>query len=142
MANTNAINVRGIDHVVIRANHVERMLAFYGEVLHCVLEREVADLGLYQLRAGSALIDIVDAAGELGRRSGNPPDPDARNMDHLCLLIDPWDETTIIRHLTDHGIAAGEVVTRYGAQGNGPSIYICDPEGNAIELKGPPAAES
>ena len=140
MTGNHPIAVRGIDHVVIRANDVQRMLAFYAEVLNCRLEREVAELGLFQLRAGSALIDIVDAAGELGRQSGNPPDPKARNMDHLCLLIEPWHEATIISHLAEHGVTGGDVVTRYGAVGNGPSIYIADPEGNAIELKGAPSA--
>ena len=141
MADNHPIAVRGIDHVVIRATDVARMLAFYADVLNCHLEREVAELGLYQLRAGSALIDIVDAAGELGRQSGGPPAPDGRNMDHLCLSIEPWHAETIISHLANHGIVAGDVVTRYGAAGNGPSIYMTDPEGNAIELKGPPAVD-
>ena len=129
MTGNHPIAVRGIDHVVIRASDVAHMLAFYEKALNCRLEREVAELGLYQLRAGNALIDIVDAAGELGRRSGDPPDPRARNMDHLCLRIEPWHEATIISHLASQGIAVEEVVTRYGAEGNGPSIYIADPGG-------------
>jgi len=32
----------------------------------------------------------------------------------------------------------GEVARRYGAEGQGPSIYIQDPDGNTVELKGPP----
>ena len=134
----NPITIQGIDHVVIRANDVAGVLEFYRDVLNCPLERQLDDLGLYQLRAGSALIDIVDAAGELGRQAGNPPDPAARNMDHLCIAIEPWDAAAIAAHLQSHGIEVGETVTRYGARGNGPSIYITDPEGNTIELKGPP----
>jgi catechol-2,3-dioxygenase len=37
-------------------------------------------------------------------------------------------------------VAAGAVESRYGAEGEGPSIYVSDPEGNVVELKGPPAA--
>jgi len=138
VANLNPITVKAIDHVVIRANDAKVLIAFYRDVLSCAVEREVGDLGLYQLRAGSALIDIVDADGELGRRSGGPPDRSAPNMDHLCIQVEPWDEAAIIAHLQQFGVEAGDVVTRYGARGNGPSIYIADPEGNSIELKGPP----
>jgi hypothetical protein len=30
------------------------------------------------------------------------------------------------------------VESRNGAEGEGPSIYLHDPEGNMVELKGPP----
>ena len=134
----NPIAVQGIDHVVIRARNVAKILEFYCDVLNCPLERQLDDIGLYQLRAGSALIDIVDAAGELGRKAGRPPDPATRNMDHLCIAVEPWDAAAIAAYLQSHGIEPGPTVTRYGARGNGPSIYICDPEGNTVGLKGPP----
>ena len=35
-------------------------------------------------------------------------------------------------------IEAGAVESRYGAEGEGPSLYLQDPEGNEVELKGPP----
>jgi len=41
--------------------------------------------------------------------------------------------------LKSHGIEA-EIKSRYGADGDGPSIYLRDPEGNGVELKGPPSA--
>ena len=65
--------VKHLDHVVLRVRDVGRMVRFYGEVLGCAVERELAELGLVQLRAGNALIDLVDVAGELGRRGGAPP---------------------------------------------------------------------
>jgi glyoxylase I family protein len=129
----------GIDHVVLRVRDVGRMTRFYCEVLGCVLERAATDLGLYQLRAGRSLIDLVDVAGELGRAGGAAPGTEGRNLDHLCLRIDPFDEETLRRHLLGHGILPGEVVTRYGAEGFGPSMYISDPEANTVELKGPAA---
>ena len=142
MAASNPITIQGIDHVVLRADDHERLIAFYCNVLNCTLEREQTQLGLYQLRAGAALIDIVDARGELGLKGGGLPDHSAPNMDHLCLLIEPWDADAIISHLARHNVRAGEPVTRYGAGGHGPSIYLNDPEGNSVELKGPSSSRS
>ncbi len=123
--------LRGLDHVVIRARGMGRMRRFYCEVLGCTVEREVKEIGLVQLRAGRSLIDLVDAAKDTGL---------GRNMDHFCLRIEPFDAEAIRRHLEANGIRAGEVKTRYGAEGAGPSIYFDDPEGNTVELKGLPAA--
>ncbi len=136
------LNIRVIDHVVIRARDPEALMTFYGEVLGCALEKEQAGIGLYQLRAGASLIDIVAVDGELGRNFPRPPADDAPNMDHFCVQVEPWDADAILAHLRAHGVEAGEVVRRYGALGYGPSIYVTDPEGNTVELKGPPAEDS
>ena len=133
-----AIEILGIDHVVIRARDVERMIAFYRDVLGCAVERRLDEIGLIQLRAGRALIDLVDVAGVIGRQGGAAPGAEARNMDHLCLRLEALDEAALAAHLEAHGIAPGEIVSRYGAEGDGPSMYIRDPEDNTIELKGPP----
>ena len=133
-----AFTVQGIDHVVLRVVDVEGMIRFYQDVLGCAIERRKDDLGLVQLRAGRSLIDLVDAAGELGRKGGGAPGAEARNMDHFCLRIDPFDESAIRAHLRAHGVETGELETRYGTEGDGPSLYIEDPEGNTVELKGPP----
>ncbi len=133
-----AFTVQGIDHVVLRVVDVEGMIRFYQDVLGCAVERRKDDMGLIQLRAGLSLIDLVDVNGEIGRKGGAAPGAEARNMDHLCLRIDPFDEAPIRAHLRAHGVEAGELVTRYGAEGDGPSLYIQDPEGNTVELKGPP----
>lgn len=138
MDTANPINIHVIDHVVIRARDLQTMIAFYRDVLGCRLERGPGDLGLAQLRAGLSLIDIVDARSELGRQSGDVPDGCAPNMDHVCLQVAPWDAEAIREHLTRHGVKAGETASRYGATGMGPSIYIEDPEGNTVELKGQP----
>ena len=133
-----AFTVQGIDHVVLRVVDVEGVIRFYQDVLGCAVERRKDDLGLIQLRAGRSLIDLVDVNGELGQKGGAAPGAEARNMDHFCLRIDPFDEAQIRAHLRAHGIEAGELATRYGAEGDGPSLYIQDPEGNTVELKGPP----
>ena len=140
MHTANPINIHVIDHVVIRARDLERMITFYRDVLGCRLERGPGELGLAQLRAGLSLIDIVDARGKLGRQAGKPPDPGAPNMDHVCLQVQPWDAEAICAHLTRHGVETGEIASRYGATGQGPSLYIKDPEGNTVELKGSPSS--
>jgi len=133
-----AFTVQGIDHVVLRVVDVEGVIRFYQDVLGCAVERRKDDLGLIQLRAGRSLIDLVDVNGELGQKGGAAPGAEARNMDHFCLRIDPFDEAQIRAHLRAHGVEAGDLATRYGAEGDGPSLYIQDPEGNTVELKGPP----
>ena len=128
----------GLDHVVLRVSDLNAVKAFYQSVLGCALEREDPDIGLYQLRAGRSLIDLVTVAGKLGAAGGGPPASDGRNMDHLAIAIDPFDEDAIRSHLAEFAIAVDEAGARYGAEGEGPSIYIRDPEGNRVELKGPP----
>jgi catechol 2,3-dioxygenase-like lactoylglutathione lyase family enzyme len=127
-----------LDHVVLRVADLARMRAFYCDVLGCAFEKWQEELGLLQLRAGSSLIDLVTLDGPLGRAGGAAPGREARNLDHFCLRIEPFDEKALRAHLAAHGIAAGEIAQRYGAEGTGPSLYISDPEGNTVELKGPP----
>jgi glyoxylase I family protein len=134
------IRIRDIDHLVLRVVDVEAMLAFYRDVLGCGIERRRDELGLVQLRAGRSMIDLVPVDGKLGRAGGAAPGSEGRNLDHFCLRLDPFDEPAIRRHLEAAGIAAGEAVPRYGAEGEGPSIYVTDPEGNVVELKGPPGS--
>lgn len=134
------IQVREIDHLVLRVADMARMVRFYGEVLGCAIARRQDEIGLVQLRAGRSLVDLVDVAGRLGRMGGAAPGREGRNLDHLCLRVDPFDEAAIRAHLARHGVAAGETAGRFGAEGDGPSIYIDDPEGNTVELKGPPYA--
>jgi glyoxylase I family protein len=133
------IRVREIDHVVLRVADLDRALAFYRDVLGCGVERAVESLGLWQLRAGKSMIDLVPVSGRLGTEGGAPPGREGRNVDHVCLRIDPWDEPGIRAHLAHHHVDAGSTESRVGAEGTGPSIYIHDPDGNVIELKGPPA---
>jgi catechol 2,3-dioxygenase-like lactoylglutathione lyase family enzyme len=129
-----------IDHVVVRVKNLQLMLEFYQQVLGCTLERQEKDLGLYQLRAGSSLIDLVPVDQPLGQQGGAAPGSDGHNMDHLCLRIEPFEPQALERHFQNKGCTTGPVQSRYGAEGRGPSIYIQDPEGNTIELKG--AADS
>jgi glyoxylase I family protein len=127
--------IAGLDHLVLRVRDRERMLAFYCGVLGCSLEREQPAIGLTQIRAGRSLIDLVAVDGKLGRMGGAAPAAEGRNLDHFCLTIDHHDEAAIRGHLAAHGVEIGESGQRYGAEGEGPSLYLRDPEGNGIELK-------
>lgn len=127
-----------LDHVVLRVLDGEAMRAFYCVVLGAQLERRQDEIGLIQLRTGTSLIDLVPVDGKLGRMGGAAPGTEGRNLDHLCLRIEPFDRDALLAHLQAHDVHIGEFGSRYGAEGEGPSQYLFDPEGNLVELKGPP----
>lgn len=133
-----AIAIREIDHIVLRVIRLDQMIRFYCDVLGCRIERRQDEIGLVQLRAGAALVDLVPVEGKLGRMGGAAPGPEGGNLDHVCFRVEPFDAAAIRAHLAAHRVEAGPVELRYGAEGEGPSIYLHDPEGNMIELKGPP----
>ncbi len=133
------IRIKNLDHVVLRSPDADRLVGFYCNVLGCTVERRLSpEFGMVQLRAGAALIDIVAVDSELGRMGGAAPGKDGRNMDHFCVRVDPFEEDAIREDLAQHSVVGSKLETRYGAEGSGPSIYIQDPDGNTIELKGPP----
>ena len=129
-----AFRITGLDHVVLRVASLERAVKFYGDVLGCPVERELETPRLVQMRAGTSMIDLVPCQeGEepgLSHMTG-------RNMDHFAVRIATMDVPALTAHLARHGIDSGEIRRRYGAEGYGPSIYITDPDGNTVELKGP-----
>lgn len=131
------VRIAGLDHVVLRVQDLERSIRFYQQVLGCREERRIDELGLVQLRAGQSLIDLVDIASPLGRAGGGDRSADGPNLDHFALRLEALDEPALRTHLDRFGVEAGETGERYGAQGFGPSIYLRDPDGNTVELKGP-----
>lgn len=134
------IRLLDIDHLVLRVVDLQRMLDFYCEVLGCTVERRNDEIGLIQLRAGASLIDLVPVDGQLGRAGGAAPGSEGRNLDHFCLRVADFDAERLHAELAAHRVESGPVAQRYGAHGLGPSIYLSDPEGNVVELKGPPDA--
>ena len=127
--------LQGIDHIVLRVRALARSLEFYRDVLGCALEREQPQLGLTQLRAGRSLIDLVTIDGPLG--AGDPPGP-GRNLEHFCLTVAPFDEERLSVWLASRGVGVHAPALRFGAEGEGRSFYIDDPDGNHIELKAAP----
>jgi catechol 2,3-dioxygenase-like lactoylglutathione lyase family enzyme len=131
------IHLRDIDHVVIRARDQERLIRFYCDVLGCTIDHRQDAVGLVHLRAGRSLIDIISVDGTLGRQGGAAPGREGRNVDHVCLRVEPFDADAIRAHLEAHGVGVDASGMRYGAEGEGFSLYVSDPEGNVVELKGP-----
>jgi len=136
---THPIAVTGYDHIVLRIRDKAAMLAFYTEVLGLSVDRDRPELGLTHVRLGAQMIDLVTVDGRLGKLGGAAPGAEGRNLDHLALQVRPFDEPAIRAHLARHGVAVVEEGDRYGADGDGYSLYIQDPEGNTVELKGPSA---
>ena len=131
---TAAIRVAGLDHLVLRVADFDRAIKFYGEVLGCHVERRLEEPKLVQLRAGASMIDLVPA----GLAPQSAEAVTARNLDHFAVRIANFDFPSLAAHLRGHGVSVGEVRRRYGAEGYGSSLYITDPDGNVVELKGPP----
>ena len=131
--------LKQIDHVVLRIRDLDASLHFYRDVLGCTLDKVQDKIGLWQVRAGASLIDLVPLSGALGSIGGAGPGKEGRNLDHFALQIAPFDEAAIRAHLAAHNVTITDSGRRYGAEGDGPSIYVLDPDGNSVELKGPPA---
>lgn len=136
---TNPIAIQGFDHIVLRVQDKARMLGFYCDVLGLSLDRDRPELGLTHVRAGPQMIDLVTLDGPLGRLGGEGPGREGRNLDHFCLQVRPFDAAAIRAHLAAHGVEVVDEGQRYGADGDGFSFYVRDPEGNTVELKGPSA---
>jgi catechol 2,3-dioxygenase-like lactoylglutathione lyase family enzyme len=130
------MRILGLDHIVLRVSDMERMVAFWRDALGCEVEKVQTELGLVHIRAGTALIDLVDVAGKLGREGGRAAATEGRNLDHFCLRVEPFDPAAIRARLEAMGVAVDEPKQRFGAEGYGDSVYLSDPEGNRIELKG------
>ena len=129
--------LRALDHIVLRIRDLDASLAFYRDALGCTLDKVQDKIGLWQVRAGTSLIDLIPLDGPLGRIGGAGPEKERRNVDHFAIQIAPFDETAIRAHLAAQGVTITDSGRRYGAEGDGPSIYALDPDGNTVELKGP-----
>ena len=128
--------LEGLDHVVLLVEDMETAKQFYRNVIGCTVENDLPQYGMAQLRAGAALIDLVDIASAEGAWA-RPPVPGGRNMDHVCIATGPWSHEAMRAHLAAHEVEIVEEGIRGGARGEGYSFYVRDPSGNVIELKGP-----
>jgi catechol 2,3-dioxygenase-like lactoylglutathione lyase family enzyme len=131
-----AFEITAIDHVVLRCGDVQAMIDFYRDTLGFTIAKHNEKLGLIHLRGGTAMVDLVSVSGELGRAGGAPAGHEGRNMDHLCLRIEPFDLPRLTEYFATKGITLQDPRPRFGAEGDGLSFYIADPEGNRVELKG------
>jgi len=131
--------LKQIDHVVLRVRDKDVSMRFYCDVLGCTLDKVQEAIGLWQVRAGTSLIDLVPLDGLLGKIGGAGPEKEGRNVDHFAIQVTPFDEAAIRAYLAAHHVTITDSGRRYGAEGDGPSIYVLDPDGNSVELKGPPS---
>ena len=129
--------LEGIDHVLLVVSGMERALRFYEDVLGCLLEERYPQWGMAQLRAGAALINLVDISTENGAWA-LPEVSGGRNMDHLCIALGAHHEQARRDHLARHQVEIVEESWHAGARGESLSIYVRDPSGNMLELKRPP----
>lgn len=136
---SNPISVNGFDHIVLRVRDKAATLRFYCDVLGLSVDRDRPDIGLTHVRAGPQMIDLVTLDSRLGQAGGAGPGIEGRNLDHFALQVRPFDREAIRAHLAAHGVAVEDEGPRYGADGDGFSFYVRDPEGNTVELKGPSA---
>ncbi|MEH0871238.1 VOC family protein [Serratia liquefaciens] len=132
-------SLKKIDHLVLRVTDLEKSLQFYTQILGCEIARRRPDLGLVHLRVGVSMLDLVDVDGVLGKKGGQHPDARQQNVDHFCLRIEPFNEGELLAYLRSQGISVDPPECRFGAEGDGPSLYFTDPDGNRVELKGPAA---
>ena len=139
MAGSPPFRLRGLDHVVLLVGDMALAKRFYCDVVGCSLDRDLPQYGMAQLRAGASLIDLIDISTDEGAW-GRPSVEGGRNVDHVCLATEGFDPEELRAHLAGHGVAIEEEGIRYGATGDGYSIYFCDPFGNQIELKSAPDA--
>jgi glyoxylase I family protein len=130
--------LEGIDHILLLVSGMNPAVRFYTEVLGCTVEDALPQYGMLQLRAGAALIDLVDISAPEAAWA-KPPVAGGRNFDHLCLALGVHDEAALRRHLARHHVEIIEEGVHGGSRGESLSLYIRDPSGNVIELKGPPA---
>ena len=134
---TTPLPLTGIDHVVLLVGDMERAISFYTDVIGCTVDNDLPQFGMRQLRAGAALIDLVNIGSDEGAWA-RPEVAGGRNVDHVALGLGPADPEAVRRHLVDHNVEIIEEGDRTGALGDTLSFYVRDPDGNQIELSFPP----
>ena len=123
---SNEIRVSALDHVVLNVADVERSLAFYtGELglvpIH-VEEWRSGERFFPSVRVDEgSIIDLIALP-----RSGE-------NLDHFCLVVEPMDFDAL-KASGRFEVADGPAI-RFGARGDGTSLYIRDPDQNLVELR-------
>jgi len=123
-----------LDHVVLRTRQLEKLVTFYTSLGLAVERDRVAEMGMMQLRMGRSMLDIVAVSDAQTSAAGAE-----KNLDHFAVRIEPFDEQAIVAFCEDHQIPYQVMPNPIlGADGLGPGVYVEDPDGNRMELKGPP----
>jgi catechol 2,3-dioxygenase-like lactoylglutathione lyase family enzyme len=122
-----AVRVTGLDHIVLRCRDVEATIAWYSDLLG------LQPVRVDEWRAGSAPFPSlrVDDATIIDFVAGNDGSPGA--LDHLCLVVEPTDLAALAASGRFEVLDGPD--TRYGARGNGTSLYVRDPDAITVELR-------
>ena len=127
----------GLDHVVFLVDDMPRGLDFYGRVLGCQPGYSYPALGMEQVWCGAQLIVLWDTTHP-GAANAVPPVTGGRNVDHVCINLSPIEVPDLVAWLNSHNVRIERTAFHGGARGMGHSVYVFDPFGNKLELKGPP----
>ncbi len=127
------VTVTGLDHIGLRVRDVESSLGFYTGVLGLESERvnewRNGDVTFPSVRLDSSTLIDLFAASDGGELTAN-------NQDHFCLEIEPIDLANLKTKCIKLGIGIHDGPgSRWGARGDGTSLYIYDPDNNVVELK-------
>ncbi len=127
-----------MDHIVLNMKDDEKMIAFYSTVLKFPTER------LEEYRAGKVpfpsvrlnadtIIDLFPKTmWEKSARAGEGRE----NLNHFCIALSKETWQNLLERLKANAVPITEgPVQRWGAHGEGMSIYFRDPEGNLIEAR-------
>jgi catechol 2,3-dioxygenase-like lactoylglutathione lyase family enzyme len=121
-----SVRVTDLDHLVLVCEDVERTLAWYRDRLGLeavrVDEWRRGEVFFPSIRVNdSTIIDLLP---------GKPVDG---RMDHFCLVIAPTDLAALAAS-GDFDVVDGPD-RRFGARGDGMSLYVRDPDGAVVELR-------
>jgi catechol 2,3-dioxygenase-like lactoylglutathione lyase family enzyme len=129
--------VTGMDHIVLNVRDMATVLDFYINVLGLPGERldefHQGKVSFPSVRINEhTLIDLFPMPH--GAEAATPGG--AFDLNHFCLVIEKTNMPDVIAHLEQHGVPILQgPVTRWGAHGNGTSIYLQDPEKRQIEIR-------
>lgn len=121
-----SVKVQQLDHIVVKCADVEKSLAWYTGVLGLPGER------IDEWRAGETYFPSVRINAET-IIDLFPSGRDGENVDHFCVVIEPVDFDAIVAS-GEFNVLSGPA-PRWGARGEGTSLYVSDPDGNTIELR-------
>ena len=115
-----------LDHVVLEVKDVERSLAFYCNILGAIPVRWQEFLNgeapFASARTGATLIDLFPAKSP------------AIGPHHLCIEV-AQSVDDIMAELASYGYHPDPPEIRFGAKGQGLSVYIEDPDGHRVEVR-------
>lgn len=126
MSDRPRVRAVALDHIVLNVADVERSLAFYTE------ELGLAPIHVEEWRRGERFFPSVRInEGSILDLVVLPRTGD--NVDHFCMVVEPMDFDAL-RASGRFEVEEGPAI-RFGARGDGTSIYIRDPDQNLVELR-------